>query len=71
MESIINDRIRGYIRENIPEYIKMHNKDLKFEQEENIIVCNVTLEVSENIAEQKENRLAENGSGEKTEENNS
>ena len=63
MESIINDRIRGYI--------KMHNKDLKFEQEENIIVCNVTLEVSENIAEQKENRLAENGSGEKTEENNS
>ena len=49
----------------------MHNKDLKFEQEENIIVCNVTLEVSENIAEQKENRLAENGSGEKTEENNS
>ena len=71
MESIINDRIRGYIRENIPEYIKMYNKDLKFEQEENIIVCNVTLEVSENIAEQKENRLAENGSGEKTEENNS
>ena len=71
MGSIINDRIRGYIRENIPEYIKMHNKDLKFVQEENIIVCNVTLEVSENIAEQKENRLAENGSGEKTEKNNS
>ena len=71
MESIINDRIRGYIRENIPEYIKMHNKDLKFEQEENIIVCNVTLAVSENIAEQKENRLAENGSGKKTEKDNS
>ena len=70
MESIINDRIRGYIRENIPEYIKMHNKDLKFTQEENIIVCNVTLEVSENIAEQKENKLAENGSGERSEKNN-
>lgn len=70
MESIINDRIRGYIRENIPEYIKMHNKDLKFAQEENIIVCNVTLEVSENIAEQKENKLAENGSGERSEKNN-
>ncbi len=71
MESIINDRIREYIRENIPEYIKMHNKDLKFTQEENIIVCNVTLDVSENIAEQKENKLAENGSGEKTEKDNS
>lgn len=70
MKSIINDRIREYIRENIPEYIKMHNKDLKFEQEENIIVCNVTLEVSENIAEQKENKLAENGSGERSEKNN-
>ena len=71
MESIIDDRIREYIRENIPEYIKMYNKYLKFTQEENIIVCNVTLDVSENIAEQKENKLAENGSGEKTDKDNS
>lgn len=71
MKSVINDRIRKYIRENIPEYIKMHNKDLKFTQEENIIVCNVTLDVLENIAEQKENKLAENGSGKKTEKDNS
>lgn len=49
----------------------MHNKDLKFTQEENIIVCNVTLDVLENIAEQKENKLAENGSGEETEKDNS
>jgi sporulation protein YqfD len=61
MTGIVEEKIREYIRENIPDYIKIHNKDLKFVQEENIIVCNVTLEVSENIAEQKENELAENG----------
>lgn len=65
MRSIMDDRIREFTRENIPQYIKICNKDLKFEQEENIIVCNATLEVSENIAEQKENELAENRSGEK------
>lgn len=64
MKSIMEDKIREFMRENILQYIKICNKDLKFEQEENIIVCSATLEVSENIAEQKENELAENGSGE-------
>ena len=64
MTQIAEEKIRMYVMENIPKYIKMDNKDLKFGREENIIVCSITLQTTENIAEKKENELVQNNRGE-------
>lgn len=58
MEKTAEKAIRKYIREKIPEKIEIVKKDLKFEEEENIIKCRITLEVSENIGCEKEIEFA-------------
>ena len=43
---------------NLKNKIEIVNKDLKFTEEENIIKCRVTLEISENIGCEKEIEFA-------------
>ncbi len=50
--------VRKYVREKIPQMIEILKKDLKFTEEENIIKCRITLEVSENIGIEKETEFA-------------
>ena len=58
MEREAENAVRKYIREKIPEKIEIVKKDLKFTEEENIIRCGITLEISENIGYEKETEFA-------------
>ena len=58
MEKSAESAVRKYIRENIPQRIEILKKDLKFTEEENIIRCGITLEISENIGYEKEIEFA-------------
>ncbi len=59
LRNAVDKEIRKYIRENVPDYIEIYNKELSFDVEKNIINGVVTLEVIETIGIQKENEIAE------------
>ena len=58
MEKSAENAIHRYVQENIPRRIEILKKDLKFSEEENIIRCGITLEISENIGYEKETEFA-------------
>ena len=58
MKKMADAAVRKYIREKIPEKIEIIKKDLKFSEEENIIICRISLEISENIGYEKETEFA-------------
>ncbi len=58
MRKMADTAVRKYIREKIPEKIEILKKDLKFSEEENIIICRISLEISENIGYEKETEFA-------------
>lgn len=58
MEHAVESAVRKYVREKAPEKIEIIKKDLKFIEEENIIRCGVTLEISENIGYERETEFA-------------
>lgn len=58
MTKLVEKAVRKYIREKIPEKIEIIKKDLKFSEEENIIRCRISLEISENIGHEKETEFA-------------
>ena len=58
MEKSAENAIHQYVQENIPRRIEILKKDLKFSEEENIIRCGITLEISENIGYEKETEFA-------------
>lgn len=58
MTKLVEKAVSKYIREKIPEKIEIIKKDLKFSEEENIIRCRISLEISENIGHEKETEFA-------------
>ncbi len=58
MEKSVWDAAKRYVRENVPRAVEILKKDLKFSEEENIIRCGITLEISENIGYEKETEFA-------------
>lgn len=57
----VNQQIRQWAEENLPEGAEIINKDLNFSYKENIIEIGVTLEVRQQIGEEQEILIGEKG----------
>ena len=55
----VNQQIRQWAKENLPEGAEILNKDLNFSYKENIIEAGVTLEVRQQIGEEQEILIGE------------
>ncbi|MFR2965135.1 MAG: hypothetical protein ACLTK0_01305 [Anaerovoracaceae bacterium] len=55
----VNQQIRQWAKENLPENSQILNKDLNFSYKENIIEVGVTLEVRQQIGEEQEILIGE------------